>query len=446
MQSSLKKVFASKYPLLVSISVPLLMAAGTYFNLRTFSRDMNSLLRSQAVSLGESIMPLIREDFENKDKVREELVLLKNSNEEIYSASILVKNGEDFETFVTTEETNLDIDQSGLNQLAVGFDRAVAGLVYDPSLRKNVWNVVIPTDNNTLLVLRMSTESVEALLARTSRDSIIILIVIIIATLIIFVNHLIFYNRALETSKLKELDKLKDEFISMAAHELKAPVTGLVGYLDLMKVDIEKGNLKEIKDNILVLDSLTASLGSLIEDLLNVSRIEQSRLAIEIKQTDVVKLLEEVVASYKIHAEKKGILLSLVTEPISPINTDPDRLKQVISNLVSNAVKYTPKGSVNVKTIVNSGKLEIQVKDTGVGISPEHMDKMFGKFFRVKDEKTQDQPGTGLGLWISRQIIRLLGGDLYFESIYGTGSVFTISLPISFVNDESKNNNNKKNN
>jgi signal transduction histidine kinase len=112
------------------------------------------------------------------------------------------------------------------------------------------------------------------------------------------------------------------------------------------------------------------------------------------------------------------------------VDTDPDRLRQILTNLLSNSIKYTLSGEINILVKSDKKTVKLTIKDTGVGIPPEHMEKLFTKFHRVKDKKTQDAPGTGLGLWITKSLVEALGGNIYAESIYGSGTSISFTLPI----------------
>jgi len=118
-------------------------------------------------------------------------------------------------------------------------------------------------------------------------------------------------------------------------------------------------------------------------------------------------------------------------ESVPLIKSDPDRIRQVITNLLSNAIKYSLQGKIEIKSEVKGKVISVEVKDSGIGIPPSQISSLFTKFFRVKDLKTNKESGTGLGLWITKRIVNLLGGEIYVESIYGTGSKFSFTLPLS---------------
>jgi signal transduction histidine kinase len=216
----------------------------------------------------------------------------------------------------------------------------------------------------------------------------------------------------------------------MASHELQAPVTGLVGYLELLQDKITPIKNEGLQGDVDTLKTLTKDLHNLIQDLLNVSRIEQGRIKVEIKEVQVNEVIDNVIKTFDPQASNKGLKLLPQKGELPVIQTDPDRLRQVIANLVSNSVKYTLEGEVKVTSLTEKENIKVIVADTGIGIPPDHLNKMFTKFHRVQDEKTKEVRGTGLGLWIIKQIVELLGGQIFIESIYGTGTTITFTLPI----------------
>lgn len=425
------------YPLVVIIAIPLLLALNTIWNLRTFNRDVNFIIRHQAISIADTLKPVITQNLENPAELYHLLQAVTQSNADIVSVTLLKQKGNSLEALATTSPQEASsAAELGLNQLAIGFDQPFAGLSYDPNLGKNVWNVVVPlsiedSSEIHLLSVKLKTEIVDEILGRTSKDSFIILSILIVITLILLTNHFVFYRKALKTQQLEELDRLKDEFISMAAHELRAPITGLVGYLSLLKDKVPIEAKEILGPEIQTLNRLTLDLRNLINDLLDVSRIEQGRLKIVLAETQINDVIGNTIKTLTPTAEKKGVTIKFTPTTLPTVKTDPDRLRQVLTNLVSNSIKYTLKGEINITAITKAKFIELSVKDSGIGIQPDELPKLFSKFHRVKDKKTEDVRGTGLGLWITKEIVENLGGKIHAESIYGTGSVFTFTIPLS---------------
>jgi signal transduction histidine kinase len=232
--------------------------------------------------------------------------------------------------------------------------------------------------------------------------------------------------------KLKEVDEMKDEFISIASHELKTPMATIKGYINMMlegltgKIDpVARDHLIKVNDNVERLDIL-------VSELLDVSRLEQERMQFDLQQVSLPKITEKVINNMMPYAKRKN--LELIEEKFAQnlpnVFIDPDRFEQVLTNLISNAIKYTSKGSVKVVYSLTDDYLLASVKDTGIGMSIKDMERLFEKFYRIKNEKTAEIPGTGLGLWLSKSIAEKMNCQLEVKSELGKGSDFTIKIPL----------------
>ena len=245
-------------------------------------------------------------------------------------------------------------------------------------------------------------------------------------------------QRVLAYKKLKEaneylvqVDKMKDEFLSMASHELNTPLAAIEGYLSMI-LDENIGKIDEKSRTFL--DRAYASskrLAGLILDLLNVSRIEQGRLQMKFEQVNMADLAQDVIHELQVRADGKKVYLKLEADAskIPPTFCDQQRIREVITNLAGNAIKFTEQGGVTICVTATNQTITVQVKDTGRGISREDQAKLFKKFSQVNREKDQQQ-GTGLGLYISKNYVELHKGKIWIESEVGKGTVFTFELPI----------------
>jgi signal transduction histidine kinase len=230
---------------------------------------------------------------------------------------------------------------------------------------------------------------------------------------------------------LADLDKLKDEFISMASHELNTPLAAVEGYLSMI-LDEHMGKVDD-KARLYLQRAYESSkrLAELILDLLNVSRIEQGRVKMKFAKTSLYDLAESVIHELQVKADAKKLSLKLEGDKKKIPTTwcDPDRIREVIVNLVGNSIKYTEKGGIVIKLSDDAGKLRCEVIDTGRGISEADQKKLFQKFSQVKRE-IDEQKGTGLGLYISKNFVELHKGRIWVESEEGKGSDFIFELPI----------------
>ena len=236
--------------------------------------------------------------------------------------------------------------------------------------------------------------------------------------------------------RLTELDRQKSEFISFASHQLRAPLTAMKGYASLI-LDGDLGELsKEVRQAISRIFDSSKTLTIIVDDYLNISRIELGTMKYLFTVLNLRELVSNVIGELKPNIEKSGLTLTFTntSENINErfmINADADKLKQVIANVIDNSIKYTPKGSVNINLSkdMSSRKILLSVKDDGVGISPEVMPKLFSKFVRASNANRQNIYGTGLGLYIAKEVMSAHKGRIWAESDgEGKGSTFYIEL------------------
>lgn len=233
--------------------------------------------------------------------------------------------------------------------------------------------------------------------------------------------------------KLKGLDKLKNEFLSLASHQLRSPLTAIKGYASML-TEGSFGSLEGKQDEAVKRIYASAQgLVNVVEDLLNVSKIEQGGMKYEFMPTDLNGLVTQLVGEMKIPAENKQLEFSADIPAYDKlmVNADPVKLKQVFLNLVDNSIKYTQTGFVHIKLIRDeeSGTITFSVSDSGVGVSPETKAKLFEKFSRGEGGKL-NTGGSGLGLYLAREIARAHKGDVVIDSEgLGKGSTFSVTLP-----------------
>jgi signal transduction histidine kinase len=232
--------------------------------------------------------------------------------------------------------------------------------------------------------------------------------------------------------QLQELDRLKTEFISMASHQLRTPLTGLKGYLSML-LEGDFGEFSPSQKRIFsdLLES-TNRLIRLVNLMLNISRIEAGRLKIEKKSVQMEKLVEDILKIFRPLIEKKKLFLEF-KKPLTPlplIKVDADKIKDVISNLLDNALRYTLKGGIKIQLEKKNSEIVFSIEDTGIGLSQDELLELFKKFSRGKRVGQIYTGGTGLGLFICEKIIKAHGGKIWAESEgEGKGSKFSFSLP-----------------
>ncbi len=236
-----------------------------------------------------------------------------------------------------------------------------------------------------------------------------------------------------DVTAARELAVMKNEFVSMVSHELRTPLTSIKGYVDLI-VDGEAGEINAVQREFLeIVQENSDRLVSLINDLLDISRIESGRVHLRIEPLDPRDVVSGVIDTFRTYAEQSGLTLIADIEPDLPrVAADADRVGQVLMNLTSNAVKYSPGGgSVTIRAARDGDFVNLGVSDTGIGISEDDQRQLFTKFFRVDSSLTREIGGTGLGLSICKSVVELHGGTIWVTSAEGEGSTFTFSLPVA---------------
>lgn len=234
----------------------------------------------------------------------------------------------------------------------------------------------------------------------------------------------------LTQKKLTELDASKNEFLSFATHQLRSPLTSFKWGLDIINDNAKKCNDSETIGIVSKLRMIADDMIGTVNDLLDISKIEQGGFQVVTEDIDLIPLLDRISEEYRINAENKGLRLIFKPEiPTALISGDGTKLQQVVGNLIDNAIKYTPSGSITVKIQELEQKYSIAITDTGLGISAEDLQKLFGKFKRGSAGKSSAS-GSGLGLYLSKKIVELHHGDITVSSEgQGKGSTFSITLP-----------------
>jgi signal transduction histidine kinase len=235
--------------------------------------------------------------------------------------------------------------------------------------------------------------------------------------------------------KLQELDQLKSMFIASMSHELRTPLNSIIGFTGIMLQEMSGKINKEQRKQLTLVKNSANRLLALINDIIDISKIEAGKVEIAIEEFDLSLLAQEIKDSFAVALDKKELKLLLQTPQMLIIKTDKQRTGQVLVNFVSNAVKFTDKGEIEIKIVKKDKTAEISVRDTGVGVKKEDMNKLFKDFSRIpiKDRTIE---GTGLGLYLSKKIANLLDGDIRAESEFGKGSVFTLTLPLKYKEEK----------
>jgi PAS domain S-box-containing protein len=304
---------------------------------------------------------------------------------------------------------------------------------------------IAPSENPFVRVLTQK-QPVNETLKLTGRSGKQIIVSLVISPVIMPKNQELAGAVAVmrDISSAKAEEKRRADFISTASHEMRTPVAAIEGYLALALNDKVAQIDTKAREYLEKAHASTKHLGTLFQDLLTSAKAEDGRLVSHPVVVEMGAFLEQLSDSFRFAAEKKGLLMEFiigagkpdgsagggkVIKPLYYVHVDPERLREVITNLFDNAIKYTPGGKVSLGLTGNEELVQLYVRDTGPGIAGEDIPHLFQKFYRIDNSNTRTVGGTGLGLFICRKIIELYKGRIWVESQLGQGSTFYINLP-----------------
>jgi signal transduction histidine kinase/HAMP domain-containing protein len=233
-----------------------------------------------------------------------------------------------------------------------------------------------------------------------------------------------------QRDQLQELNRLKSEFVANISHELRTPLNAIIGYTELVNEGVYGAVTPEQAQSLGGILENAGDLLQLINQILDLSKVEVGKMAVALQDIDLNQLVRDTVESAAPLAKDRpyAITLELGADPVG-VRTDPTKVRQILLNLVGNAIKFTPEGSITVSLTETEGDVHVRVRDTGIGIRPEYLKVIFDQFRQVDGSSTRKHGGTGLGLAISKKLAALLGGDILVDSTPGQGSTFTLVLP-----------------
>jgi signal transduction histidine kinase len=239
-------------------------------------------------------------------------------------------------------------------------------------------------------------------------------------------------DRALLTERMAALERTKTEFLNLASHELRGPITVIRGYLSML----ERGSLGVIPESarkaLPVLTAKAEEMNALVEQMIEAARLEEGRLELSPRRADLREVARTALEMAQPFTDPAHALVFDSPDIEIPVMIDVDRIATVIGNLLTNAIKYSPGGGqVTVKVSTADQLGQISVTDTGVGIPADRFDRLFTRFGRIVTPETSHIPGTGLGLYLSRELARLHGGDITATSVLGKGSTFVLAVPLA---------------
>lgn len=239
-----------------------------------------------------------------------------------------------------------------------------------------------------------------------------------------------------DVTRERQVDRMKSEFVSMVSHELRTPLTSIKGYIDLLLADESVGELTGLQREFLeITQNNTRRLASLVNDLLDLTAIESGKIELHREPLDLNRLIRELLPSFQPFWDARRQTFTLhLPEPAPIVCGDARRVTQILSNLLSNAHKYTPdEGHIDLSVEVAESVARVNVTDSGIGLSIEEQAQLFTRFYRARNAITEVGGGTGLGLVITRSLVEMQGGEIQVKSEPGQGSTFSFTLPLAQV-------------
>jgi len=437
------------YAVFLLITIPIILIFNTLYITRSLVDLFNYELRLKAELASSVISITTANDLNNPDLIQGKIkkIVDKSLYDTIKSIEILVPSGDSFKVIASTSDTggeivldkkDKDISNSKLDKSLTDYRFIWSQNETLVTSRKDeneeYWSIVAPIFDDKdsklgLVDIKVSSTFIKDKVDQTLTRSLVILLLSIIIVFLLIINNAKLFQYSILFRKLKEVDQMKDDFVSMAAHELRTPITAIRGFLSFLKED----NPKIDKDDIIKrVEDSAERLSELVKDLLDVSRIEQERVVFDIKSTDAMSIISSLIKEYELLAKEKGLKLEFDKKPEFPeILIDPDKFKQVMINLIGNSIKYTKKGSVSILLGNDRKQARITIKDTGIGMNEDERKNLFSKFYRIRNKETENISGTGLGLWITKQLVIKMKGKISVDSLPGIGSQFTLEFLIA---------------
>ncbi len=458
MEKFLKRIFnffkdypGILYSFFLIIFIPIALYYNTFLMVKSFQDNVDLNFQTKAL-LSENIFSVFVSDFfSDTDLLQQKIKKITSENPEINNLRVMTEQkGGDFKIIASQNSTEVKgiISDPSL-ALSWSQDQTIANLVDRGGER--FWKVIRPIHNQEsgekigLISLSLSLQETDNLITNSIYRAYLIIIIVIVLGLFLIIQHTRLFGYVVLSNKLKEIDKMKDSFIRMATHELQSPITNIRAYVDVLDEEARNLLTEAQKGYLDVIKVSTKNLGNLISDILEVSRIEQGRLDFTPQKISPVATIKEAIKELQMEADKKKLEIALETaeEPFL-INVNPNRFKQVLINLIVNSIKYTFKGKIEVRAAAdkNKNKYIVSVSDTGIGIPAEAQQRLFEKFYRVKSRESAGVSGTGLGLWLTKQLCEKMKGEIFVESLSGVGSKFTVMFPLVKANQEEKKNEN----
>ncbi|GAC1386434.1 MAG: hypothetical protein NVS1B7_4990 [Candidatus Saccharimonadales bacterium] len=431
------------YSIVIIIIVPVLLAVNTLLLTNSIRRVYNIELTRKAdlanTIIAESVNSYLKQkdttniaNFvttigKNRPEVKNIVVLVPSTS----GYSIIAQSTNAMTTIKDTDRLQFDVVSARRQSVAklITLTNATGG-------NEQAWSVASPLldkDQRVTAIVStaISTSDADNIINAAFQKSFIIVVLSTFVIIALLFHHFRFVGYADLLRKQRNINQTMADFMSVATHELKAPMTLIKGYASQI-LDGDFGAVAEqTKTPLTVIITQTERLNNLVLDLLNISRIEQGRITFDMKPVDISVIVSMLVNQFEARAKEKNITIQYKPTDVAWVFADAGRVQEIMTNLLDNAIKYSVQGTVTINHSLKGSMLKTSVRDTGIGMSADERDRLFERFYRVKNEQTKDINGTGLGLWIIKQYIVKMGGSIAVDSMPGVGTEFTVSLKLA---------------
>lgn len=435
----MKTRFHLLYSIALLIVIPGILILNTLWWVKESRRNADLELENKAVLLATTFASEVVNNLSQPEKIRATINAISTQQPQVKELTVYKLEGEYLIPVASSNQSRLKTRLSELSTIPAWRSKQATftfeGEYQESSLQRagSVYYPLLDSEANPLgmitvkLSYALNDQQTQAIFNR----SVIILFAAVTFIVLLLANHFRMIESTVLLQKLREIDKMKDDFISMASHELRTPLTAIKGFASML-LEGSGGSLNEKgKHYMEVVINSADGLAALVGDMLDVSRIEQGRMTFAMETVNFTEITQAITDQLQIPAANKGLVLNFQAPP-NPmfIKADPAKIRQVLFNLVGNAVKYTEKGSVVVYYQISNRECRLVIQDTGIGMSEEDRKNLFGKFYRIHNDKTKKITGTGLGLWITKQLVEKMGGRIEVQSQVGVGSRFMLVFPM----------------
>lgn len=422
-----------KYPQLfwtifvaIAITIGFIVVVGLFISIAEDAQER--LINVRIGSIQDSLSEFVILNEESRSKIDTTITNLMTQNPTIINFTFYIKEKDTFKIFTSSDKTKIN---TTVNEIPLAGHLALTDTQnsYTSELQnpeERLFKTFRALTNNGevtgFIETTQTLSQADHMVEENICTGIVVFILILILIMFLFFRHSKIIDYTTLYEELKQIDKLKDDFISMASHELKTPLTAIRGYSEYITQSSEIP--EEYKEYSRRIDISSKQLAHLIEDMLDVSRIEQNRIQLDMKKILVPIFVKNILPDFEVMAKEKSLQLSFEQEGLKYgyIMADETRLRQIFVNLIGNAIKYTKQGEVKIKLSNIDDMLEIRIIDTGIGMSAADCRHLFEKFYRIRTQETKEIKGTGLGLWITKSLIEKMDGTIFVESIENVGT------------------------